>query len=193
MAQGSETKLNWSGRQKKSVSAVDVWETLFEFPDEITVTFTVDPGTNVPIPCYSTNNNNKRHAYLKQIYIHNLDEENKQKFSIRIFNSTVGYNIIEDCQLEQIIIPSEMIIADKITLTNGQRIAVLGIETPLKLDVNDKIEIQANTKIDKWIISAWIELEEKIEDQTVISFSEGTGVINQLSNIAGPSKKIRKY
>ena len=184
------SKLNWSGRQKNSVSAVDVWETLFEFPDEITVTWTVDPITNVPTPCYSTNNNSKRYAYLKQIYIHNLDSgENNKKFSIRIFNSTVSYNTTDDCELEQIITPSEMIIADHITLTNGQRIAVLGFESPLKLDVNDKIQIQANTEINNWIISAWIE-EEKIEDQTVTSFSEGTGVVNEIGNMAGLSRKI---
>ena len=184
------SKLNWSGRQKNSVSAVDVWETLFEFPDEITVTWTVDPITNVPTPCYSTNNNSKRYAYLKQIYIHNLDSgENIKKFSIRIFNSTVSYNTTDDCELEQIITPSEMIIADHITLTNGQRIAVLGFESPLKLDVNDKIQIQANTEINNWIISAWIE-EEKIEDQTITSFSEGTGVVNEISNMAGLSRKI---
>lgn len=184
------SKLNWSGRQKNSVSAVDVWETLFEFPDEIIVTWTVDPITNVPTPCYSTNNNSKRYAYLKQIYIHNLDSgENIKKFSIRIFNSTVSYNTTDDCELEQIITPSEMIIADHITLTNGQRIAVLGFESPLKLDVNDKIQIQANTEINNWIISAWIE-EEKIEDQTVTSFSEGTGVVNEIGNMAGLSRKI---
>lgn len=184
------SKLNWSGRQKNSVSAVDVWETLFEFPDEITVTWTVDPITNIPTPCYSTNNNSKRYAYLKQIYIHNLDSgENNKKFSIRIFNSTVSYNTTDDCELEQIITPSEMIIADHITLTNGQRIAVLGFESPLKLDVNDKIQIQANTEINNWIISAWIE-EEKIEDQTITSFSEGTGVVNEISNMAGLSRKI---
>ena len=186
------SKLNWSGRQKESVRELNVWETLFEFSDVITVTWTIDPITNVPTPCYKTNNNSKRYAYLKQIYIHNLDSEgeNNKKFSIRIFNSTaVSYNIIEDCQVEQIIAPSEMIIADKITLTNGQRIAVLGIESPLKLDVNDKIQIQANTEIDGWIISAWIE-EEKIEDQAVTSFSEGTGVVNEISNMAGLSRKI---
>jgi hypothetical protein len=187
----TNTKHTWAGRQLTKVAVVNTWETLYETPTSINIT-----NTSVSDICY-TDAIVTNPVYLKQIYIHNCDNgsTNEKKFSVRLYNAEVGTMTTSECNIVFNTIPAELIIADRIKLTDNQRVKLLEFESPLKMNHKDLIQIQSHTSVDGFVIGAWIETGSQhydepppqIENQ---SFNEAGA--NSIANMAGLSRKLGK-
>ena len=91
----TNTKHQWTGRQKIKVSSLNTWETLYESTTGWDTQITnVETGAI----CY-TANNRKKECYIKQIYIQNCDKgsTNDKKFSVRIYNASTGTIFLQEC------------------------------------------------------------------------------------------------
>tara|TARA_Y100000356_G_scaffold55902_1_gene45132 strand:- start:453 stop:1451 length:999 start_codon:yes stop_codon:yes gene_type:complete len=189
----TNTKHEWTGRQKITVSALDTWETLYESTTGFDTTVTnIETGTL----CY-TANNRKKECYLKQIYIQNCDKggTNDKKFSVRIYNADTGTRVISDCTLTSTTIPAEMSLADRIKLSDNERIKLLEHESPLKLNANDIVQIQAHTSVEGWIISGWFEETSQNWDEpisTQITNIQANAGVGNIGAMQGLSKKLGK-
>ena len=185
----TNTKHTWNGRQLTKVGAVDTWVTLYETPTSINIT-----NTSVTDICY-TDATFTNPVYLKQIYIHNCDNgsTNEKKFSVRLYNDDVGTMTTAECDIVFNTIPAELIIADRIKLTDNQRVKLLEFESPLRMTHKDLIQIQSHTSLDGFVIGAWIETgsqhydepQPQIQNQ---SFNEAGS--NSIANMAGLSRKL---
>jgi len=189
----TNTKHEWTGRQKITVSALDTWETLYESTTGFDTNVTnIETGAL----CY-TANNRKKECYIKQIYIQNCDKggTNDKKFSVRIYNADTGTYVISDCTLTSTTIPAEMSLADRIKLSDNERIKLLEHESPLKLNANDIVQIQAHTSVEGWIISGWFEETSQNWDEPastqITNIQANTGVGN-IGAMQGLSKKLGK-
>lgn len=177
----------WNGRQKVSVTTLDTWETLFDYPLKVIL----DPNTSEYVEIENENG-----YYLKQIYIHNCDKgsTNDKKFSIRIYSADGGYMTLSEGVPTFTAVPAEVILADRLKLADNERVALLGTEVPLHLTTSDLIQIQAHTSTDGWVISAWLEeitqnwdQSAKSESYTIKSDNAGMNSIN----MSGLSSRLR--
>jgi len=184
----TEPQHNWPGRQKKKVSALDTWETLYESTTGWDVSITnVDTGTT----CY-TSNTIKKECYIKQIYIQNCDNgsTNDKKFSVRIYNALTGTIAVSDCTINTTNIPAEMSLADRIKLSDNERIKLLDHESPLKLNTHDVVQIQSHTSLVGWVISGWFEEISQNWDEpmspagTITGANEGVGIVGAMQGLS---------
>ena len=147
----SNVRLQWGGRNKISVSALDTWETLYESPNRFSYDFENDKFYEEPRMIY----------YIKQIWINNCYTEaegNDKHFSVRLYNADIGYTTVEEEALVETAQPGEIVITNHLKLENGENKSILTYESPIKCNLNtDIIQIQSHTSLDGFNISVWLE------------------------------------
>lgn len=136
---------------------------------------------------------------MKQIYIQNCDAgaTNDKKFSVRIYNASTGTIVVSDCAVTPTTIPAEMSLADRIKLSDNERIKLLEHESPLKLSKNDIVQIQSHTSLDGWVISGWFEEVSQNWDEPIdligsnVGLNQGVGMIGAMQGLSTKLGKRR--
>jgi len=149
----------WGGRNRIDTPSLNTWDTVYE---------------SYPALRYDTRVDDFREAqkrppfYIKQIYIQNnsIGETNNKVFSMRIYNSAITTATFNGEVPSFVSVPAEMTLCDNLTLSDGERVALLGSESPLKLNnLQDIIQFQSHTSLDGFVISIWLEQWSQYYDE----------------------------